>query len=106
MITEYHNKYISEMSSNDIISISTNLLFLPDMSVQDILRYTVRIGEDSAQLEGAIAMLVSIQKAVTSRKLVAQLDSYEGDITQLSNIIRHVSGFTEVISLDLHAIGV
>ncbi|KAK3757915.1 hypothetical protein RRG08_002898, partial [Elysia crispata] len=46
-------------------------------------------GEDPSQLEGAIAMLVAIEKSVVNDKLLGCLEGLEGDVTQLYGLIRH-----------------
>ncbi len=57
----------------------------------NLLAHSSQAGEDTAQIEEALQMLLALQRKAEDRVQLAHITGFPGDLEQLGAILRHVS---------------
>ncbi|XP_012945453.2 muscle M-line assembly protein unc-89 [Aplysia californica] len=91
---EFLKEFCAKKSENEdallkLLQRPVDRLKMYQLLLKDVLRYSVRAGEDCREVEAAVAMLIAIERAVGHGKLLPLLEGLEGDITQLGTLLRH-----------------
>lgn len=58
---------------------------------QELVKYSLLIGEDTTDLERALELMLSIPHRFTDTKFLSNIEGFHGTVHKLGRLLKHVS---------------